>query len=110
MKLGTIVGCVKILPSTRISLAILNSPRDTRGAPPPPPPPHLKMTKFARLLTNLGYFVFLLIQTAYEQAQEARNACVDLFKNCTRIMVDDAAQMGTNVIQKKKVGNRTDYP
>lgn len=67
------------------------------------------MTKSAHFLANLGYCVFLLIQTAYEQAQESRNACVDLFKEFTRIMVDDAAQTGTNVIQKRKVPNQTDY-
>ena len=67
------------------------------------------MTKSAHFLANLGYCVFLLIQTAYEQAQEARNACFDLFKEFTRIMVGDAAQMGTNVIQKRKVPNQNDY-
>lgn len=102
LKLGTIFGCVEILPSTRISVAILNSLGDTRS-----PRPHLKMAKSAHFLANLGYCVFLLIQTAYEQAQEARNACVDLFKEFTRIMVDDAAQVGTKVIQKRKVGNQT---
>ena len=36
LKLGTIVGCVEILPSTRISVAILNSLGDTRSPRPPP--------------------------------------------------------------------------
>lgn len=67
------------------------------------------MTKSAHFSANLGYYVFLLVQTAYEQAQEARHACVDLCKEFTRIMVDDAAQTGTNIIQKRKVSNQTDY-
>lgn len=35
-KLGTIVGCVEILPSTRITVAVLNSLGDTRSPRPPP--------------------------------------------------------------------------
>ena len=49
--------------------------------------------------------VFSLNQAAYEQVKEARNGCVDLFKEFTRIMVENAAQMGTFVVTRRKVGN-----
>ena len=49
LKLGTIVGSVEILPSTRISVAILNFLGDTRS-----PRSHLKMTKSAHFFSKSG--------------------------------------------------------
>ena len=43
---------------------------------------------------------------AYEQAKEARDACVDSLKELTQRMVDLAPQMGTYVIEKREVGNQ----
>ena len=42
---------------------------------------------------------------AYEQAREVRDACVDLFTELTRRMIDNAADMGNFVVQQRKVTN-----
>ncbi|CAH3030762.1 unnamed protein product [Porites evermanni] len=45
----------------------------------------------------------IILEAAYEQVKEARNGCVDLFKEFTRVMVENAAQMGTFVVTRRKL-------